>query len=142
MVREIVKDSIVLSQKSKTIKADSRQVLQIIQDLIETALEHDTCVGLAAIQIGEPYRVIIAKTKVKGEEFFMPFINPVITATFGEKYEAEEGCLSLDGKRKVMRYEGIEVMHQRGKKFIKQKFSGYLAEILQHEIDHTNGKLI
>lgn len=139
MVREIVKDAIVLSQKSKTIKADSCQVLQIIQDLIETASEHEKCVGLAAIQIGEPYRVVVVKS---GDGLFIPFVNPTITSTFGKKYEAEEGCLSLDGTRKVMRYEGIEVMHQRGKKFVKQKFSGYIAEILQHEIDHTNGNLI
>ena len=139
MVREIVKDAIVLSQKSKAIKADSRQTLQIIQDLIETASEHEKCVGLAAIQIGEPYRVAVVKS---GDGLFIPFVNPTITSTFGKKYEAEEGCLSLDGTRKVMRYEGIEVMHQRGKKFVKQKFGGYFAEILQHEIDHTNGKLI
>lgn len=138
MVREIVKDINTLSIVSKTVKADSRQAKGIIQDLIDTACEHKTCVGLAAIQIGEPFRIVI----VKANDGFIPFINPTITSTFGGKYEAEEGCLSLDGVRRVSRHEGIEVMHQRGKKFVKQKFSGYFAEILQHEIDHTNGRLI
>lgn len=138
-IKEIVKDINILQKISNKAIPSSDGVNKVIRDLIDTANEHkDCCVGLSAIQIGVPMRVCVV---FNGDEF-IPFINPVITKSFGEKYETEEGCMSLDGTRKVMRYEGIEVMHQTKKGFVKEKYKGFIAEILQHEIDHFNGKLI
>ena len=118
---------------------NKEETKQTIIDLIDTANEHKgKCVGLSAIQIGVPLRVCVV---FNGNEF-IPFINPIITKSFGDKYEAEEGCMSLDGTRKVMRYDQIEVMRQTKNGFVKEKYRGYMAEILQHEIDHFNGKLI
>lgn len=137
MVREITKDPEILQQISKKIKP--KEAKQIIQDLIDTAEEHnERCVGLSAIQIGEPVRVFIAFTGKK----FIPFVNPVITQYLGDIYEAEEGCMSLDGSRKVSRYKGVEIMYQKGSKYVKEKYSGFFAEIIQHEMDHLSGKLI
>lgn len=137
MIREIVKDPEILQQVSKKIKP--KDAKQIIQDLIDTAEEHnDRCVGLSAIQIGEPVRVFVAYT---GEKF-IPFVNPVITQYLGDVYEAEEGCMSLDGSRKVNRYKSVEILHQKGSKFVKERYSGFFAEIIQHEMDHLSGKLI
>lgn len=137
MVKEIVKDIAVLQTVSS--KANPKEAKKVIQDLIDTANEHkDCCVGLSAIQIGIPLRICV----VFNGDKFIPFINPIITKTLGDKYEAEEGCMSLDGTRKVMRYGRIEIMRQTQNGFVKEKYRGYMAEILQHEIDHFNGKLI
>lgn len=137
MIREIVRDTNILQQVSKKIKP--KEANQIIQDLIDTAEEHrDKCVGLSAIQIGEPVSVFIA---FNGEKF-IPFVNPIITKHLGAMYEAEEGCMSLEGKRKVTRFKGVEIMHQKGSRYVKERYSGYFAEIIQHEIDHLQGKLI
>ena len=139
MIREITTDTNILQKVSTKANPKTKETKQVIQDLIDTAEEHkDRCVGLAAIQISEPTRVIVA---FNGENF-IPYINPVITQYLGERYETEEGCMSLDGKRKVSRSRGVEIMHQKGNKFVKEKHSGLFAEILQHEIDHLNGKLI
>lgn len=139
MVREIVKDTEILQQVSKKVKPNAKETKQVIQDLIDTAQEYSVrCVGLSAIQIGEPVRVFVA---LKGG-VFIPFVNPVITRYFGTTYEIEERCMSLDGARKVTRYGGLEIMHQKGNKFVKDKYSGFFAEIIQHEMDHLSGKLI
>lgn len=138
-VKEIVKDTEFLQQKSAKANPKSAETMEVIRDLIDTANEHkERCVGLSAIQIGVPLRVCVV---FNGNEF-IPFINPIITKSFGDKYEVEEGCMSLDGTRKVMRYDRIEVIRQTKSGFVKEKFRGYMAEILQHEIDHFNGKLI
>lgn len=137
MVREITKDPEILQQVSKKIKPNEAK--QIIQDLIDTAEEHnDRCVGLSAIQIAEPVRVFVAFT---GEKF-IPFVNPIITKHLGSMYEAEESCMSLEGSRKVTRFKGVEIMHQKGNRYVKERYSGYFAEIIQHEMDHLSGKLI
>lgn len=137
MVREITKDTEILQQVSK--KVNPKEVKQIIQDLIDTAQEHSgRCVGLSAIQIGEPVRVFVAST---GEKF-IPFVNPIITRYLGAMYEAEERCMSLEGSRKVSRYKGVEIMYQKGTKFVKERYNGFFAEIIQHEMDHLSGKLI
>ena len=138
-IKEIVKDIDVLQTKSAKADIKSSETSKVIDDLIDTANEYkDKCVGLSAIQIGVPLRVCVV---FNGNEF-IPFVNPVITKSFGDKYEAEEGCMSLDGVRKVTRYDRIEVMRQTKSGFVKEKFRGFIAEILQHEIDHFNGKLI
>ena len=137
MVREIVKDPEILQQVSKAVKP--KEAKQVIQDLLDTAQEHkERCVGLSAIQIGEPLRVFVAFT---GEKF-IPFVNPVVTRHLGAIYEAEEGCMSLEGSRKVDRYYGVEILHQIGSRFVKERYHGFFAEIIQHEMDHLCGKLI
>lgn len=140
MIREITKDTEVLTVQSKKVKYDDDHTKQLITDLIDTAnsLGTDKCVGLAAIQISDPSSVIIVYDGVK----FVPYINPVITRYIGEQYEAEEGCASIDGTNIVKRYRGVELMHQKGKKFVKEKHFGFYAEIIQHEVDHLHGKLI
>lgn len=139
MVREIVKDIDVLQQKSCKTDHTSEECKNVIRDLIDTAEEHtDRCVGLSAIQIGVPLRVCVV---FNGDEF-IPFVNPVITKRFGKKYIAEEGCMSLDGTRTVERFERIEIIRRTGNGFVKKRFSGFMAEILQHELDHFDGKLI
>lgn len=139
MIREIVKDPEILQQVSKNIKPNSKELKQVVQDLMDTAQEHkERCVGLSAIQIGEPARVFVAYT---GEKF-IPFVNPVITRYLGDAYEAEEGCMSLEGSRIVLRYKGVEILHQKGSRYVKEQYLGFFAEILQHEMDHLCGKLI
>ena len=139
MVRDIITDTDILQRVSKMVYPNAKETMQVIQDLLDTAQEHkDRCVGLAAIQIGEPVRVFVA---FNGESF-VPYVNPVIIHRYGEKYETEEGCMSLNGTRKVIRYDSVQIMHQKGSKFVKDKHTGYYAEILQHEMDHLNGKLI
>lgn len=138
MVKDIIKDMDILTQKS--VKATNNdEVEEVIRDLIDTAEAHkDRCVGLSAIQIGVPIRVCV----VFNGERFLPFVNPVITKTYGEKYKIEEGCMSLEGKREVMRYEKIEVFRRSKNSFVKEKYKGFMAEIIQHELDHFEGILI
>lgn len=139
MVREIVKDTDTLRSVSAKVNPTSADTKRVIKDLLDTAIAHkDKCVGMAAIQIGEPVRVIVVFDGVN----FIPYINPVITKYHGAKYTAQEGCVSLDGIREVERYEAVEVMHQTAKGFVKFKCAGIVAEIMQHEVDHLNGKLI
>lgn len=137
MIREITKDIEILQQVSKAIKP--REAQRIVRDLLDTAEAHrGRCVGLSAIQISEPVMVFVAFIEGK----FIPFVNPVITRYLGSMYEAEEGCMSLEGTRRVSRYTGVEIMYQKGTKFVKAQYSGFSAEILQHETDHLNGILI
>lgn len=137
MIREIVKDTEILQQVSKAVKPKEAQ--RIIQDLIDTAEAHkERCVGLSAIQISEPVKVFVAYT---GERF-IPFVNPVIKRYLGSVYEAEERCMSLEGSRKVSRYEGVEIVHQQGTRYVRTRCTGFFAEIVQHEMDHLRGKLI
>ncbi len=112
----------------------------IIRDLLDTANAHkERCAGLAAPQIGHHIRAVVARM---GNEF-VPFINPVIIKHSPGWYYIEEGCLSLEGKRSVKRYHTIMVNYTdaKGNRRTRQ-FSGPIAQILQHEIDHLNGVLI
>jgi peptide deformylase len=141
MIRDIVMDTEVLTQVSTKVDPKAEYTKQVIQDLLDTANHYkDRCVGLAAIQIGEPVRIVVV---FDGKEF-VPLVNPVITRTIGKKYYVEEGCMSLNGKREVARFEGVEVIYQttKGKGFAKLRCHGYAAQIVQHEVDHLNGKLI
>ena len=109
------------------------------QDLLDTLAAHrDGCVGMAANMIGEA-KCIIA---VESEDGYLVLFNPVILKRSGP-YEAEEGCLSLEGVRKAKRWQSIKVQYQtaEGKPRIKT-FTGWTAEIIQHEIDHCDGILI
>lgn len=144
MVREIVKDTEALSQKCAKI-TDIRRAREIVKDMIDTALHNNEtndkkCCGLAANQIGENVRVIIAQMP---NGTFMPFINPVIIDHSKEMIESTEGCMSLDGERTVQRYKAVTVMAQDlSGRWNKRSYGGFTAIELQHEIDHTNGILI
>ena len=136
MIRPIVKDTFFLSQKSEpATKAD----LQVGADLQDTLEAHrDGCVGLAANMIGIRKRIIIVNIGFADIVMF----NPVLLKK-DTPYEAEEGCLSLVGIRKTTRYQNIEVeYYDRNWKKQRQKFSGWTAQICQHEPDHLEGILI
>ena len=136
MIKPIMRDMMFLSQPSEeATRADQ----QVITDLMDTLNAHlDGCVGMAANMIGVHKRIIV----VRMGPVSMPMVNPVIVAKTG-KYEAEEGCLSLLGVRKCTRWKEIEVSYHDAS-FLprRQKYSGWIAQIIQHEIDHCNGVII
>lgn len=136
MVREIVHDIIFLSQKSeKATIAD----LNIARDLLDTLkANEERCVGLAANMIG--YKKCIIAVSAGFMNICM--LNPVITSKKG-LYKTEEGCLSLNGVRPTDRYEEITVEYEdMSFKKHKEKFTGFTAQIIQHEVDHLSGKII
>lgn len=136
MIKSIMKDEFFLGQKSEVAtQADA----EVIQDLLDTLKANEEgCVGLAANMIGVKKRIIV----INSGYFNIPMVNPVLVSKSG-KYETEEGCLSLIGVRKATRYEEIEVEYQDGEfKKQKSKFTGWTAQIIQHEIDHCNGIII
>ena len=136
MVREIIKDTDFLSQKSAPATIDDMPVALDLLDTLEA--NRDRCVGLAANMIGELKCIIVFDNG--GTPCVM--FNPKILKTSG-KYLAEESCLSLDGKRVAHRFENIQVRY-KDMDFKSQirTFSAFTAEIVQHEIDHCNGKII
>ena len=136
MVRPIMKDPIFLAQPSAPATAED---LPVGQDLLDTLAAHaDGCVGMAANMIGVNKRIIAFENDGKYEVMF----NPVIVKQSGA-YEAEEGCLSLTGRRKVRRFRTVKVQWQNEKFQLRLKtFTGWTAEIIQHELDHCNGILI
>lgn len=136
MVKEIVKDVMFLSQKAE--KATEKDKY-IANDLLDTLKANkNRCVGLAANMIGYNKAIIC----ISGGLYDFIMINPIITYTNGE-YQTEEGCLSLIGERECKRYKEIEVDYF-DINFRKKhgKYTGFVAEIIQHEIDHTNGIII
>ena len=136
MIKPITRDVLFLRQKAlQATRAD----LAVGRDLTDTLRANaDRCVGMAANMIGVNKRVIVVAAGILS----MVLYNPVITKKSGP-YEAEEGCLSLSGTRKTTRYETIEVEY-RDADWKKQTrtFTGHVAQIIQHEVDHTNGILI
>ena len=136
MIRPIVHDPLFLAQKSvPAIPADAG----IARDLLETLTAHaDGCVGMAANMIGELKRIIA----VEAEDGYLVLCNPVIVKKSGS-YETEEGCLSLEGVRKTKRWKSIKVQYSTvdGKPRI-MTFTGWTAQIIQHEVDHCNGIVI
>ena len=139
MVKEIVKDLEILTKRSD--RVNFKESGPIIVDLLDTAnANSERCSGLAAIQIGVPKRIIVVKM---GKGQFRPFVNPVIIWKGNKTYQATEGCLSLEGERTVTRYRQIRVAHETTSGKLKvENFDGYLAEVIQHEVDHLNGILI
>ena len=136
MIRDICKDENFLSQRGETaLPAD----LGIAQDLLDTLRAHkDGCVGMAANMIGVNKRIIA----FDNEGTYTLMFNPVIVKHAGP-YEAEEGCLSLTGTRKARRYQTIKVRWQNEAFQTRLKtFTGWTAEIIQHEIDHCDGIII
>ena len=136
MIREICKDEAFLAQKAEPATADD---LAVAQDLLDTLTAHkDGCVGMAANMIGVNKRIIAFDNE--GE--YMVMFNPVIVRQSG-MYEAEEGCLSLTGLRHTKRFQTIKVQWQNEKFQTRLKaFTGWTAEIIQHEIDHCEGIII
>lgn len=136
MIKEIVKDVMFLSQKAEKATEEDKYVANDLLDTLKA--NKDRCVGLAANMIGYNKAIIC----VSGGFYDFIMINPVITKKRGE-YQTEEGCLSLIGERKCKRYSEIEVDYF-DINFSKQhgKYTGFVAEIIQHEIDHTNGIII
>lgn len=137
MIKELVHDPLFLAMKSEEATAED---LQTGRDLLETLIHHrDGCVGMAANMIGVKKKIIAFYND--GE--YMVMYNPVILKKDGA-YEAEEGCLSLlGGPRKTKRYKTIKVQWQNEKMQTRIKnFTGFTAQIIQHEVDHCNGVLI
>ena len=136
MIREICRDETFLAQKAAPATADD---LATAQDLLDTLTAHkDGCVGMVANMIGVCKRIIA----FDNEGTYMVMFNPVIVRQSGP-YEAEEGCLSLSGVRKTKRFQTIKVQWQNEKFQTRLKtFTGWTAEIIQHEIDHCEGILI
>lgn len=136
MIREICRDETFLSQKAAPATADD---LATAQDLLDTLTAHkDGCVGMAANMIGVNKRIIA----FDNEGAYMVMFNPVIIRQSGP-YETQEGCLSLTGVRKTKRFQTVKVQWQNEKFQTRLKtFTGWTAEIIQHEIDHCEGILI
>lgn len=136
MVCEICRDEAFLAQKAEAAAAED---IGTARDLLDTLIAHkDGCVGMAANMIGVNKRIIAFDNE--GE--YMVMLNPMIVKQSGV-YEAEEGCLSLTGTRKVRRFKSIKVQWQNEKLQTRLKtFTGWTAQIIQHEIDHCNGILI
>ena len=136
MVRPIVKDIFFLGQKSEPASRADAAVMADLLDTLQANAEH--CVGMAANMIGVKKRIIVVNMGFVNTIM----VNPVITKK-SQPYETEEGCLSLAGVRKTTRYEEIEVEFlDRNFKKQRQKYSGWTAQIIQHEVDHCDGILI
>jgi len=136
MVKDIVHDPIFLARRSvDATEAD----LQTAQDLLDTLeANRDRCVGMAANMIGVLRRIIVFDNEGRAELM----LNPVIIKS-SEPYDTEEGCLSLTGVRETKRFNKIKVQYQNTAFQTRLKtYSGYTAQIIQHEIDHCNGILI
>jgi peptide deformylase len=131
-----MKDIFFLNQKSEpATKADD----QVVQDLLDTLKSNEAhCVGMAANMIGVKKQIIAVNMGM----FNVAMINPVITKK-SVPYQTEEGCLSLVGVRPTTRYKEIEVEYfDSAWKKQKQKYSGWIAQIIQHEVDHLSGVII
>ena len=136
MIREICTDQFFLSIPSEDAGPED---IPAAQDLVDTLIAHrDSCVGMAANMIGISRRIIAF---VDGKDIRIMF-NPCILKSEG-RYEAEEGCLSLNGTRRTIRWKKIKVEYQT-EDFRKRwkTYTDYTAEIIQHEIDHCDGKII
>ncbi len=136
MIKQIVKDPIFLQQKSEPASEADKQVIVDLLDTLKANREH--CVGMSANMIGVKKRIIV----VAAGPFAFPMINPVITKKSG-KYQTEESCLSLQGVRSCIRYKEIEVDYlDQNFKPQHAKYTDFVAQIIQHEIDHFEGILI
>ncbi len=136
MVKKIMRDPLFLAQKSEDATEEDRQVVIDLLDTLRANL--DRCVGMAANMIGIRKNIIV----VAAGPFQFAMINPVITKKTGA-FQTEEGCLSLDGVRPCTRYKEIEVDYL-DQNFKRQhgKYTGWTAQIIQHEIDHCRGIVI
>lgn len=138
MIKPVVRDTFFLARKSVP-ASDCPEDRHTIRDLLDTlAANREHCVGMAANMIGVTKRIIVVNAGFV--DFIM--VNPVITAK-DSPYETEEGCLSLTGVRPATRYQNITVEYcDHNFQPMTRQFSGFLAQIIQHEIDHCNGTII
>ena len=136
MIKPIVTDVFFLGQKSDQA---TKQYLPVGQDLQDTLqANRERCVGMAANMIGVKKRIIIVSMGIMNLVMF----NPVMIRK-DTPYETEEGCLSLTGVRKTTRYQNIEIEYYDSSwKKHRQKYSGWTAQIIQHELDHLEGRII
>ena len=136
MIQPVMKDPMFLAQKSVPAQPED---LSVAQDLLDTLEANKAgCVGMAANMIGVAKRIIA----FDNEGTYMVMFNPEIVKCSGP-YETEEGCLSLSGVRKTKRFRSIKVQYQNEQFQVRLKtFTGWTAQIIQHEIDHCNGILI
>ena len=136
MIKEIIHDPIFLAQRSAPATGED---ITTADDLLDTLKANsDRCVGMAANMIGVPKRIIV----FDDSGAYMEMFNPEIMSA-KEPFEAEEGCLSLAGTRKTKRFKAIKVRWQNRQFMTRIKtFTGFTAQIIQHEIDHCNGILI
>ena len=136
MISPIVKDILFLGQKSEPATKQDLSVGEDLQDTLQA--NRDRCVGMAANMIGVKKKIIIVNMGMINVVMYNPAIIRKDTP-----YETEEGCLSLPGVRKTIRFQNIEVEYlDAGWKKHRQKYSGWTAQIIQHEIDHFEGKII
>ena len=136
MIKAIVRDVFFLSQKSEPATKEDAFVIQDLLDTLEA--NRDRCVGMAANMIGVKKNIIVINIGMIN----MAMVNARIIKK-SQPYETEEGCLSLDGVRKTTRYRNIEVEYlDRNFKKQKQMYSGWIAQIIQHELDHVAGVII
>ena len=136
MIRDICKDELFLARKAAPASPED---LPIAQDLLETLIAHkDGCVGMAANMIGVRKRIIA----VMAGKTVLVMLNPVITGR-QIPFAAQEGCLSLDGERPCLRYQQIlmEYQDEQLQRHV-QRFSGFTAQVIQHEVDHLEGIII
>lgn len=136
MVKKIVRDVFFLGQKSQEAVMEDTSVGQDLQDTLTA--NREKCVGMAANMIGVRKRIIVVNIGFLNVVMY----NPVILKR-DTPYETEEGCLSLEGVRKTTRYQNIELEYLDGSwKKHRQKYSGWTAQIIQHEMDHLEGIII
>ena len=137
MIKNIIHDEDFLKQPSAPA---TKEDIPTARDLIDTLAFHKGhCVGMAANMIGVLKNIIVINTGIET----IAMLNPEIVKTSAKRYKTEEGCLSLNGERETERFESVEVKYRDLEwKKQKQKFSGFPAQIVQHEIDHCQGILI
>ena len=141
MIKELIHDPIFLAGKSEVATKDD---LQVAQDLLDTLMAHkETCVGMAANMIGVRKRIIAFLDESGRVPTYTIMLNPEIIKKDGA-YDTEEGCLSLlGGPRPCKRYKSIKVQYQTADMKMRIKtYTGWTAQIIQHEVDHCNGILI
>ena len=136
MVKPVVKEPLFLAGKSEPATEADKQVIIDLLDTLRANLDH--CVGMAANMIGVRKNIIV----VAAGPFQFAMVNAVITKKTGA-FRTEEGCLSLEGVRPCTRYKEIEVDYM-DQNFVKQhgKYTGWTAQIIQHELDHVAGVVI
>ena len=136
MIRPIVRDVLFLGRKSEPATRMDGAVGRDLRDTLRA--NRDRCVGMAANMSGVGKRVIIVNVAFADVVMY----NPVLLSK-DTPYEAEEGCLSLDGVRKATRYQNIEIEYRDASwKAHRQRYSGWIAQIIQHELDHLEGIII
>ena len=141
MMKELMHDPIFLAGKSEIA---TKEDLPIAQDLLDTMMAHkETCVGMAANMIGVKKRIIAFLDESGRTPVYAVMLNPEIIKK-DDAYDTEEGCLSLlGGPRKCKRYKTIKVQYQTVEMQTRVKtYTGWTAQIIQHEVDHCNGILI